>query len=702
LVVFGDVIHVAGEQVLKDHMNPARRTTAVALVLAAAGGVLTVTAVPASAAVNCTSPVFKRQFFANTTFSGTPKKTDCDSAIDQDWGTGAPISGVPSNNFGVRWSVTRDFGSGGPFTFTASAQDGVRVYLDGVRKIDLWKNVSTTAKQTANVTIPSGKHTLRVDFVNWTGTANVKFAYTPRTSATVDKVKPFAPSGASVRYDTLTGKATVTWSENKEMDLSGYRVYRRLKGSSAWKKLVTTTATFHTDIPPATGEMYYYEVRAVDKAGNESSGTADQPAATVDLTGPAAPSRLTAHGDRGGMILSWNPVADAVAYELFERDDATGSYTLLRELTGTSYEHAIGASATTHTYVVRGRDAAGNNGPYSAPVTSDSLDHTAPDAPLELRAVPEPSMVTLHWKASEFPTDWELTNGGHFTLRRSKGDTLTADATKIDCVPDRSGGAPGQMAFSCEDTAWDLDTTYTYGVTLSDKWGNTSEPRTATVTTADRTPPPPLTGLTATPRADGMLLRWNKPLDDDIASYHGRVGVRREDGTVRWTGWCSAAGADALAMLCIDVPDGETLVYDVRAKDTWGNMLSLSDPSYPTVTGTEPDLTPSEYTNTGNGPLFPSSGWQHTEDITPALWDCRGTACADLTQFRVSRWNPATRSYQHLATVPATKPDTDYYFSYLDPTQPLGSISYYRVVGVYTDGTQTPAVYPYRIRPDLP
>ncbi|WP_264936500.1 PA14 domain-containing protein, partial [Streptomyces sp. A012304] len=80
-------------------------------------------------------------------------------------------------NFGVRWTVTRDFGSGGPFSFTASAQDGVRVHVDGVRKIDLWRNVSSTVTKTVNVTIPSGKHTLRIDYVNWTGTANVKFTY---------------------------------------------------------------------------------------------------------------------------------------------------------------------------------------------------------------------------------------------------------------------------------------------------------------------------------------------------------------------------------------------------------------------------------------------------------------------------------------------------------------------------------------------
>ncbi|MEV1083729.1 hypothetical protein AB0I98_36890 [Streptomyces sp. NPDC050211] len=29
------------------------------------------------------------------------------------WGTGAPAAGLPSNYVGVRWTVTRGFGSGG-------------------------------------------------------------------------------------------------------------------------------------------------------------------------------------------------------------------------------------------------------------------------------------------------------------------------------------------------------------------------------------------------------------------------------------------------------------------------------------------------------------------------------------------------------------------------------------------------------------
>ena len=56
---------------------------------------------------------------------------------------------LPRDNFGVRWSMSRDFGSGGPFALSAAAQDGIRVYLDGVRKIDLWSNVSATRGKSA-------------------------------------------------------------------------------------------------------------------------------------------------------------------------------------------------------------------------------------------------------------------------------------------------------------------------------------------------------------------------------------------------------------------------------------------------------------------------------------------------------------------------------------------------------------------------
>ncbi|MFD7696501.1 PA14 domain-containing protein [Streptomyces sp. NPDC059805] len=387
-------------------MNPARRATAAAattVALATAGTLLT-TVTPASAAVSCTSPVFKREFFANTTFSGTPKKTDCDSAIDQSW-TGAPLSGLPKDNFGVRWSVTRDFGSGGPFTLTASALDGIRVHLDGTRKIDLWKNTSTTVSKTLNLTIPSGKHTLRVDYVNWTGNAKVKFTYTPRTTASVDTTKPLAPTGARATYDTTTGKAGLTWTPNKEMDLAGYRVYRRLKGASfGTTPLATTTSTSYTDTTlPKTGATYYYEIRAKDKAGNVGTGTTDQPVTTVDRTAPAAPTGLSTASEEKGLRVGWKAAAEATSYRVYRSASADGTYTRVGTTTQVSYLDTTAVEGTTYHYRVTSLDAAGNESARSSSVSGRRRDETPPSLVTGVTVTPTAYGFEVHWDANPTP-----------------------------------------------------------------------------------------------------------------------------------------------------------------------------------------------------------------------------------------------------------------------------------------------------------
>ncbi|MER5916021.1 PA14 domain-containing protein [Streptomyces sp. NPDC001982] len=674
---------------------------AAAGVVVGVGGLLT--AVPASAAVTCASPTWRAQFYANTSFSGTPKLTACDTAISENYGTGDPAGvSLPRDNFSIRWTVTRDFGSGGPFTLAAEVQDGIRVYLDGARKLDVWKNVSTTQKKSVNVTIPSGKHTLRVDFVAWTGSANVKFVYTPRTSATVDKVRPLAPTGTSAAYNTVSRAATVRWSKNKEMDLAGYRVYRRPTGTSTWTRVsgsTPLTGTSYSNTPPATGQTFYYEVRAVDKAGNESSGSTDQPVTTVDKTGPAAPQNVTVTGDHYGNLLAWGAVTDAASYEVYAAAQSDGTYSLLKKTTGRAYTDAAAPYGVLRYYRIRALDALGNPSAFSVTVSGDHIDRTPPEPPTRVSAVANSDDVRLYWTMPS-PFEDELANGATFRVYRSEGTTLDAAATTITCGnQDETGSDP--IAVACSDTAWSDATVYTYAITAVDGAGNESaRSETVTVRTAEKVAPLPLTGLTATPRADGTLLSWNAPVDDDVAFYRAFRGVRQDDGTVHWIGeltHCVDRDDDPLALLCIDLPDGEDYVYTVVAVDRWNNGLSVTDSSIPTVTATELDVLPSTPLVNGD-PVFGSWGWSVSEDAPTLSWSCQNAAiCAGVTGYRLSRWNPTTGAYEPLLneSLPATTT------RYTDTTAPLGQTSFYRVSGILADGTETTPADFWRIRPDL-
>ncbi|MFE7446775.1 PA14 domain-containing protein [Streptomyces chartreusis] len=563
-------------------MNPARRTTAAAaatVVLATAGTLLSTA--PASAAASCASPVFKRQFFANTSFSGTPKRTDCDTAIDQNWGTNAPASGLPKDNFTVRWTLTRDFGSGGPFTFAASTQDGIRIYLDGSRKVDLWKNVSTTAKKTVDLTVPAGRHTLRIDYVNWTGAANVKFTYTPRTSATVDKVKPLAPTGAKATYDTTTGKAKLTWAKSPEMDLAGYRVYRRLKDTSTWKKLTTTTATSYTDTPPPTGQTYYYEIRAADRAGNESTGTADRPVSTPDRTAPATPSGVAATSAQPGIKVSWNAVPEATEYLVHRRWEYDGENPVVRvaKVTATSWLDTTARENLEYSYWVTAVDTVGNASAKSPGVYVARGDW-APSAPIGVTATTTSGGVALTWKPATTPVTEDLSRfriyrNGRFVEELRAGQTSYTD---------------GNVRHS---------TAYTYTVTAVDTLGQESTASAPATGTAPATglAPAAVRGLSGAMDGYDIELRWQRSAEEDVDSYRVYRG-ELVDGAWEYEEWEEVRQTwhDEPLYYSHEVfnPTGTEVRWAVVAEDSAGNSLPLSGEDFSYVTVTEPVAPPEE------------------------------------------------------------------------------------------------------------
>jgi hypothetical protein len=127
----------------------------------------------------CPSGQFRAEYFANQTLSGSPTLTRCETSINNDWGSGGPGGGVPVDQFSARWTGSFGFAAGDA-TFTTTADDGIRLWVDNQIVIDNWVDQSTTTK-TATRTMTAGAHDLRVEYydnccsavakASWTGAA---------------------------------------------------------------------------------------------------------------------------------------------------------------------------------------------------------------------------------------------------------------------------------------------------------------------------------------------------------------------------------------------------------------------------------------------------------------------------------------------------------------------------------------------------
>jgi glucose/arabinose dehydrogenase/PKD repeat protein len=115
------------------------------------------------------SQPFTAKYYDNPTFSGTPVLTRQDPNINFAWGSGSPDPAVPHDGFSARWSKAERFGPG-RYTFTALADDGVRLYIDGRRVINQWHGPANTEFD-YTTDLGEGNHRITMEYVEFGGDA---------------------------------------------------------------------------------------------------------------------------------------------------------------------------------------------------------------------------------------------------------------------------------------------------------------------------------------------------------------------------------------------------------------------------------------------------------------------------------------------------------------------------------------------------
>lgn len=119
----------------------------------------------------CPAGVWLMQYWTNMTMSGGPTFARCVSApVDYSWGYQGPEGATALDSFSVSWMSTQTFEKAGMYEFTATADDGIRVWVDNDLIIDEWRGQYMTTF-TKRKRLPAGDHVIRVEYFEETEVA---------------------------------------------------------------------------------------------------------------------------------------------------------------------------------------------------------------------------------------------------------------------------------------------------------------------------------------------------------------------------------------------------------------------------------------------------------------------------------------------------------------------------------------------------
>ncbi len=133
-------------------------------------------------------PGLTGEYFAGKGFE-TLKATRTDPQVDFNWGKQPPLDGLGNENYSVRWTGRLTVPESGDYRFSAYADDGVRLWLDGRLLVDRWTvQPAVTVRAAEPLRLEAGKPVdLRLEFFQEGGEGEVRLgwdkpgaAYSPR------------------------------------------------------------------------------------------------------------------------------------------------------------------------------------------------------------------------------------------------------------------------------------------------------------------------------------------------------------------------------------------------------------------------------------------------------------------------------------------------------------------------------------------
>lgn len=134
------------------------------------------------------------QYYNNASLTGSPVVVQTEYSISRNWGSGSPIANIPADNFSIRWSSVQPL-SAGTYRMTVKADDGVRVFVNGINYINEWHANNAVGNYVATVVLPTGNHGFVVEYYEGLENALIDFSLTRTDNVVI--ISPSQPQTTS-------------------------------------------------------------------------------------------------------------------------------------------------------------------------------------------------------------------------------------------------------------------------------------------------------------------------------------------------------------------------------------------------------------------------------------------------------------------------------------------------------------------------
>lgn len=157
--------------------------------------------------------VWTSEFFKNIYLLGSPVYTRQDTLLAFNWGFGSPYVTVPADYFSARFTADVFFNAGS-YQFTMIADEGGRVFVNGIQVINTFDNLRPNQIVTGTFNFPvNGFYRIQAEYIELTGTASFSLSWQTVVGVPTPTPTPIGSvvwNGTYYNTSDFTGPAVAT------------------------------------------------------------------------------------------------------------------------------------------------------------------------------------------------------------------------------------------------------------------------------------------------------------------------------------------------------------------------------------------------------------------------------------------------------------------------------------------------------------